>query len=54
MDPEAMLLIRVPVYSGRGFWRKARGVGFQVNRIFPAFYFYREGGKVVCVCSQRT
>ena len=58
IDLEAMLLIRVPVYglcdSGRGFWRKvdreARDVGFQVSRIFPAFYFYRDGGKVVCVC----
>ena len=59
IDPEAMLLIRVrvPVYglcdSGRGFRRKvgreARDVGFQVSRIFPAFYFYGEGGKVVCV-----
>ena len=57
VDPEAVLLIRVPVYglcdSGRGFWRKvdreARSVGFQVSRIFPAFYFYRDGGKVVCV-----
>ena len=57
VDPEAILLIRVPVYglcdSGRGFWRKvdreARSVGFQVSRIFPAFYFYREKGKVVCV-----
>ena len=60
IDPEATLLIRVPVYglcdSGRGFWRKvdreARGVGFQVSRIFPAFYFYREGGKVVCVLTR--
>ena len=55
VDPEAILLIRVPVYglcdSGRGFWRKvdreARSVGFQVSRIFPAFYFYREKGRVV-------
>ena len=23
--------------------------GFQVSRIFPAFYFYRHKGKVVCV-----
>ena len=57
VDPEAMLLISTPVYglcdSGRGFWRKvdreALDVGFQVSRIFPAFYFYRDGGKVVCV-----
>ena len=57
VDPEATLPIRVPVYglcdSGRGFWRKvdreARSVGFQVSRIFPAFYVYREKEKVVCV-----
>ena len=55
-----MLLVRVPVYalvgSSRGFWRKVDGeartvgtVGFQVSGIFPAFYFYRENQKVVCV-----
>ena len=57
VDPEAILLIRVPVYglcdSGRGFWRKvdreARNAGFEVSRIFPAFYFYRHKGEVACV-----
>ena len=57
VDPEAILLIRVPVYglcdSGRGFWRKvdreARDAGFEVSRIFPAFYFHRHNREVTCV-----
>ena len=52
-----MLIIRIPVYglcdSGRGFWRKvdaeAKSVGFTSSRIFPAFYFHRDKGKVDCV-----
>ena len=50
VDPEAFLLIRVPVYglcdSGRGFWKKvdhdAKGVGLLSSRIFLAFYFHIE------------
>ena len=57
VDPDALLLLRIPVYglcdSGRGFWCKvdseARSVGFQVSRIFAAFYCYREDGRVMCV-----
>ena len=52
VDPEAFLLIRVPVYglcdSGRGFWKKvdhdAKEVGLLSSRIFPAFYFHIEKG----------
>ena len=54
VDPEAFLLIRVPVYglcdSGRGFWKKvdhdAKEVGLLSSRIFPAFYFHVENGAV--------
>ena len=48
VDPDAFLLIRVPVYGlcdgGRGFWKKvehdAKEVGLLSSRIFPAFYFH--------------
>eukprot|EP00439_Symbiodinium_sp_Y106_P049993 s5218_g6.t1 len=37
----------------RGFWRKvdreARDAGFEVSRIFPAFYFHRHNREVTCV-----
>ena len=54
VDPEAFLLIRVPVYgpcdSGRGFWKKvdhdATEVGLLSSRIFPAFYFHIKNGVV--------
>ena len=54
VDPDAFLLIRVPVYgpcdSGRGFWKKvdhdAKEVGLLSSRIFPAFYFHIENGAV--------
>ena len=54
IDPEAFLLIRVPVYglcdSGRGFWKTvdhdAKEVGLLSSRIFPAFYFHIENGAV--------
>ena len=54
VDPDAFLLIRVPVYglcdSGRGFWKKvdhdAKEVGLLGSRIFPAFYFHIENGVV--------
>ena len=47
VNPEALLLIRVPVYgltdSGRGFWKRldgdAKQSGFKVSRIYPALYF---------------
>ena len=47
VDPEALLLIRVPIYgltdSGRGFWLQldedARTSGFNVSHIYPALYF---------------
>ena len=54
VDPDAFLLIRVPVYglcdSGRGFWKKvdhdAKEVGLLSSRIFTAFYFHIENGAV--------
>ena len=54
VDPEAMLLVRVPVYglrdSGRGFWKRvdkdAKDVGLKASRIFPAFYYHTTNGKV--------
>ena len=54
VDPDAFLLIRVPVYglcdSGRGFWKKvdhdAKAVGLLSSRIFPAFYYHVENGVV--------
>ena len=54
VDPEAYLLIRVPVYglcdSGRGFWKKvnhdALDVGLKASRIFPAFYYHESNGRV--------
>ena len=54
VDPDAFLLIRVPVYglcdSGRGFLKKvdhdAKEVGLLSSRIFPAFYFHIENGAV--------
>ena len=54
VDPDAFLLIRVPVYglcdSGRGFWKKvdhdAKEVGLLSSRILPAFYFHIENGVV--------
>ena len=54
VDPEAYLLIRVPVYglcdSGRGFWKKvnrdALDVGLKASRIFPAFYYRESNGRV--------
>ena len=54
VDPEACLLVRVPVYglcdSGRGFWKKvdkdATEVGLRASRIFPAFYFHCTDGRV--------
>ena len=54
VDPEAYLLVRVPVYglcdSGRGFWKKvdkdAKEVGLRASRIFPAFYFHCTDGRV--------
>ena len=53
VDPEACLLIRVPVYglcdSGRGCWTKvdrdAKEVGLLSSRISP-FYFHIENGAV--------
>ena len=52
VDPEACLLIRVPVYglcnSGIGFWKKvnhdAKEVGLLSSRIFPAIYFHVDPG----------
>ena len=57
VNPEAFLLIRVPVYglcdSGRGFWKKvdhdAQEVGLLSSRIFPAFYLHIENA--CCGCS---
>ena len=54
VDPDAFLLIRVPVYglcdSGRGFWKKvdhdAKAVGLLSSRIFPALCFHMENGVV--------
>ena len=54
VDPEAYLLIRVPVYglcdSGGGFWKKvnndALDVGLKASRIFPAFYYHESNGRV--------
>ena len=54
VDPEAYLLVRVPVYelcdSGRGFWKKvdkdAKEVGLRASRIFPAFYLHCTEGRV--------
>ncbi|CAE7470541.1 GIP [Symbiodinium pilosum] len=53
VDPEAHLLIRVPVYglcdSGHGFWKKvnhdALDVGLKASRIFPAFYYRESNGR---------
>ena len=57
VDPEALLLIRVPVYgltdSGRGFWLKlndeAIEAGMQPSLIYPAFYFKLHENKCVAV-----
>ena len=54
VDPDAFLLIRVPVYglcdSGRGFRKKvdhdAKEVGLLSSRFFPVFYFHIETGAV--------
>ena len=55
VDPEAMLLVRVPVYGlsdlGRGFWKRvdrdAKQEGMTSSKLFPAFYFHRDReGKV--------
>ena len=56
VDPDAFLLIRVPVYglcdSSRGFWKKvdhdAKEVGL-LSSLFPAFYFHIENGAAVDV-----
>ena len=48
VDPEALLLVRVPIYglsdSGRGFWlrldKEAKEAGFKASSIFPSFYFF--------------
>ena len=60
-DPDAFLLIRVPVYglcdSGRGFWRKVdhedKQAGLLSSRIFPAFSFQIENGAVDVVLATR-
>ena len=49
VDPDTMLLIRVPVYglcdSGRGFWKRldseSKETGFTASAVFPAFYFFK-------------
>ena len=59
VDPDAFLLIRVPVYglcdSGRGLWKKvdhdAKEVGLLSSRIFPVFYFHIENGAADVVLS---
>ena len=46
VDPEALLLVRVPIYglsdSGRGFWlrldREAKAVGFKASNIFRRMF----------------
>ena len=48
VDPEALLLVRVPISgpsdSGRGFWlrldKEAKEVGFKAPNIFPSFYYF--------------
>lgn len=48
VDPEALLLVRVPIYelsdSGRGFWlrldKEAKGAGSKASSIFPSLYFF--------------
>ena len=48
VDPEALLLVRVPIYglsdSGRGFWlrlgKEAKEVGFKASNVFPSFYYF--------------
>ena len=50
VDPDTMLLIRVPVYglcdSGRGFWKRldseSKETGFTASAVFPAFYFFKD------------
>ena len=62
VDPEALVLIRVPVYglcdSGGGFWKKvdhdAKEVGLLSSRIFPAFYVHIENGAVDVVLLTHT
>ena len=60
VDPEALLLARVPIYglsdSGRGFWlrldREAKAVGFKASNIFPSFYFFpdpKEAGECLAL-----
>ena len=60
VDPEALLLVRVPIYglsdSGRGFWlrldREAKAVGFKASNIFPSFYFFpdpKEAGECLAL-----
>ena len=61
LEPDAMLIIRVPVYglcdSGRGFWKKvdkeARDCGLNVSRVFPAFCYHRGKSGVDCVLTTR-
>ena len=51
IDPEALLLIRVPIdgltYSGRGFWLEldddARVIGSNVSHILPSVVFSLPG-----------
>lgn len=49
VDPEALLLVRVPILyglsdSGRGSWvrldREAKSTGFKSSSIFPSFYYF--------------
>ena len=56
VDPEALLLIRVPIYgltdSGRGFWVRldgdAKECGLKASMIYPALY-YLPGNDGSCV-----
>lgn len=56
VDPEALFVIRVPIYgltdSGRGFWMQldgdAKDCGFKASVIYPALY-YLPGSDGDCV-----
>ena len=61
VDPDAFLLIRVPVYglcdSGRGFWKEvdhnAKEVGLLSSRIFPALYFHMSYSPECCAGTRK-
>ncbi len=63
VDPEALLLVRVPIYglsdSGSGFWlrldKEAQEVGFKASNVFPSFYYFPDPDETVeCVALTTT